>query len=119
MTENIMLQMLQKVKISLYGSELSKLPKVLLVYVTIIFIIVFVLTSICHVCIMNCHIYYLLDNINYLYECVSFEIAISIRLFSFISLYRVPNQSCDEIENFISNLDLTNSRSINVKNPFS
>ena len=53
------------------------------------------------VCIYYMHLK--LFNINYLNECMCFEVAISKKLYNLISLKRSPSQSCDEFGNFISN----------------
>ena len=48
-----------------------------------------------------------LININYLNECITFEIKIGDKISSFFSLYRSPNQSEDDSENVCNNLELT------------
>ena len=58
-------------------------------------------------------IYYLnfvllkLININYLNECITFEIKLGDKISNFFSLYRSPNQSEDNSENVCNNLELT------------
>ena len=46
-------------------------------------------------------------NINCLNECIIFEINVGKKLYSFISLYRSPSQSSNELETFLNNLQLT------------
>ena len=58
-----------------------------------------------------------LVNINYLQECLNFEIKIGNKLCNFISLYRLPSQSQDTFETFIDNLEL-NIDKIAARNPF-
>ena len=50
-------------------------------------------------------------------ECINFEIKIEGKLRNFISLYRSLNQSQDDFESFISNLEY-NLDSVMVNNPF-
>ena len=45
-------------------------------------------------------------NIQYLHECINFEIRIGGKLFRFVSLYRSPSQSQDDIESFANNFEL-------------
>ena len=45
-------------------------------------------------------------SIQYLQECVNFQLNISGKVCTFISLYRSPSQTQDEIENFFDNLEL-------------
>ena len=45
-------------------------------------------------------------NVNYLNECVRFELKRGEKLFSFISLYRSPSQTQDESDEFTDNLEL-------------
>ena len=45
-------------------------------------------------------------NVNYLKECLRFELKISGKLCNFISLYRSPSQTQDEFETFTSNLEI-------------
>ena len=51
-------------------------------------------------------------NINYLNECIRFELKIGKKQYSFISLYRSPSQTQDEFDKFENyfelNLDLDN-----------
>lgn len=56
-------------------------------------------------------------NINYLNECIRFEIKIGNKLCSFIILYRSPSQSQDEFETFLDNLELNLESSLQT-NPF-
>ena len=58
-----------------------------------------------------------IKNIHYLQECINFEIKIKDKLCNFISLYRSPNQSQDDFESFINNLEC-NLDSVMVNNPF-
>ena len=50
-------------------------------------------------------------------ECINFEIKVKDKLCNFISLYRSPNQSQDNFESFINNLEY-NLDSFMVNNPF-
>ena len=50
-------------------------------------------------------------------ECINFEIKIKDKLCNFISLYRSPNQSQDDFESFINNLEY-NLDSVMVNNPY-
>ena len=45
-------------------------------------------------------------NVNYLKECLRFELKISGKLCNFISLCRSPSQTQDELETFTSNLEI-------------
>ena len=56
-------------------------------------------------------------NINYLNECVRFELILSDKLCNFIALYRSPSQSQDLFESFKENLEL-NPESAVQNNPF-
>ena len=56
-----------------------------------------------------------IKNIHYLQECINFEIKIKDKLCNFISLYRSPNQSQDDFESFINNLEY-NLDSVMVNN---
>ena len=58
-----------------------------------------------------------IKNIHDLQECLNLEIKIKDKLRTFISLYRSPNQSQDDFESFINNLELKLD-SIMVNNPF-
>ena len=44
-------------------------------------------------------------SIQYLQECINFELNISGKIFNFISLYRSPSQTQNEFEKFIDNLE--------------
>ena len=48
-----------------------------------------------------------LINIHYLNECITFEIKHGDKICNFVSLYRSPNQSEDDFENFCDNFELT------------
>ena len=56
-------------------------------------------------------------NINYLQECICFDLKIGSKLCTIVSLYRSPSQSVDEFDNFSNQLNLT-MESITQKNPF-
>ena len=56
-------------------------------------------------------------NIQYLEECINFEISFAGKVCNFISLYRSPNQSHDIFETFVDNLEL-NLDTISNKNPY-
>ena len=56
-------------------------------------------------------------NINYLPECICFDLKIGNKLCTIVSLYRSPSQSADQFENFVNKLNLT-VESITPKNPF-
>ena len=56
-------------------------------------------------------------DINLLQECINFELIIGDKLCSFTVLYRSPNQTNDQFEEFLSNLEL-NLEFIANKNPF-
>ena len=56
-------------------------------------------------------------NINYLNECVRFELMVGDKLCNFIALYRSPSQSQDQFESFKENLEL-NLESAVQNNPF-
>ena len=58
-----------------------------------------------------------IKNIQYLQECINFEIKIKGKLCNFITLYRSPNQCLDDFESFINNTEL-NLDSIMTNNPF-
>ena len=49
-------------------------------------------------------------NINYLNECIVFDIKLGYKIGSFLVLYRSPSQSSDEFESFSKNLELTLDR---------
>ena len=46
-------------------------------------------------------------NINYLQECICFDLKIGSKLCTIVSLYRSPSQSANEFENFLNKLNLT------------
>ena len=46
-------------------------------------------------------------NISYLNECITFVIKLGDKICNFVSLYRSPNQSQDDLENFCNNFELT------------
>ena len=48
-----------------------------------------------------------LINIHYLNECITFEIKLGDKICNFVSLYRSPNQSEDDFENFCNKFELT------------
>ena len=56
-------------------------------------------------------------NINYLQECICFDLKIGSKLCTIVSLYRSPSQSADEFDNFLNKLNLT-MESITQKNSF-
>ena len=56
-------------------------------------------------------------NINYLQECICFDLKIGSKFCTIVSLYRSPSQSADEFDNFLNKLNLT-MESITQKNPF-
>ena len=56
-------------------------------------------------------------NVSYLQECINFEVKISDKTCNFVSHYRSPSQTKNELENFIKNLDL-NLEHIANKSPF-
>ena len=56
-------------------------------------------------------------NINYLQECICFDLKIGSKLCTVVSLYRSPSQSADESDNFLNKLNQT-MESITQKNPF-
>ena len=58
-----------------------------------------------------------IKNIQYLQECINFEIKIKDKLCNFITLYRSPNKCQDDFESFINNNEL-NLDSIMTNNPF-
>ena len=49
-------------------------------------------------------------NINYLQECICFDLKIRSKLCIIVSLYRPPSQSADEFNNFLNKLNLTVNR---------
>ena len=56
-------------------------------------------------------------DINYLQECICFDLKIGSKLRSIVSLYRSPSQTRDESDEFLTNLNLT-LQTITQKNPF-
>ena len=54
-------------------------------------------------------------SIQYLQECINFELNVGCKIYNFISLYRSPSHTQDEFENFFDNLELINLRQ---NNPF-
>ena len=56
-------------------------------------------------------------DIQYLHECINFELKIGDKLCNFVALYRSPNQTQDEFEKFSDNLEL-NLGTWSQKNPF-
>ena len=58
-----------------------------------------------------------IKNIQYLQECINFEIKIKDKLCNLITLYRSPNQCQDDLESFINNFEL-NLDSIRTNNLF-
>ena len=58
-----------------------------------------------------------LINIHYLNECITFEIKLGDKICNFVSLYRSPNQSEDNSENFCNNFELILD-AVSAANPF-
>ena len=56
-------------------------------------------------------------DIQYLNECINFELIIGDKLYTFVALYRSPSQSQDNFETFIDNTEL-NLENLYRKNPF-
>ena len=56
-------------------------------------------------------------NINYLQECITFELSIKNKFCIIAALYRSPSQSRSEFANFTTSLELT-LQAIASKNPF-
>ena len=56
-------------------------------------------------------------NINYLQECICFDLKIGSKFCIIVSLDRSSSQFADEFENFLNKLNLT-TESITQKNPF-
>ena len=56
-------------------------------------------------------------NINYLQECICFDLKIGSKLCTIVSLYRSLSQSADEFDNFLNKFYLT-MEPITQKNPF-
>ena len=48
-----------------------------------------------------------LISFHYLHECITFEIKLGDKICNFVSLYRSPNQSEDDFENFCNDFELT------------
>ena len=58
-----------------------------------------------------------LIDVNYLNECISFELRIGGKVYKFLTLYRSPSQNRDEFETFLDNLEL-NFDHMADKNPY-
>ena len=58
-----------------------------------------------------------LINIHSLNECITFEIKLGDKVCNFVSLYRSPNQSKDDFENFCNNFEQTLD-TVSTTNPF-
>ena len=56
-------------------------------------------------------------DIQYLNECINFELKIGDKLCTFVALYRSPSQSQDNFKTFIDNFEL-NLETLSRKNPF-
>ena len=56
-------------------------------------------------------------NINYLQECICFDLEIGSKRCTIVSIYRSPSQSADEFESFLNKLNLT-MESVTQNNPF-
>ena len=56
-------------------------------------------------------------DIQYLHECINFELKIGDKFCNFVALYRSPSQTQKEFEKFSDNLEL-NSGTLSQKNPF-
>ena len=56
-------------------------------------------------------------DIQYLHECINFELKIGDKLCKFVALYGSPSQTQDEFEKFSDNLEL-NLGTLSQKNPF-
>ena len=56
-------------------------------------------------------------DIQYLLECINFELKIGVKLCNFVALYRSPSQTHDKLEKFSDNLEL-NLGTLSHKNPF-
>ena len=56
-------------------------------------------------------------DIQYLNECINFELRIGGKLCTFVAVYRSPSQSLDNFETFIDNFEL-NLETLSRKNPF-
>ena len=55
--------------------------------------------------------------VNYLYECINFEIMIGNKIYNFITLYRSPSQNQDNFQAFIDNLEM-NLETLAQINPY-
>ena len=53
-------------------------------------------------------------DIQYLHECINFELKIGDKLCNFVALYRSPNETQDEFEKFSDNLKVPESPSLVV-----
>ena len=56
-------------------------------------------------------------SVNYLSECINFEIMIGNKICNFITLHRSPSQNQDDFEAFIDNLEM-NLETLARRNPF-
>ena len=56
-------------------------------------------------------------SVNYLSECLNFEIMIANKICNFITLYRSPSQNQDDFQTFIDNLEM-NLETLAQRNPF-
>ena len=56
-------------------------------------------------------------SVQYLEECINFDLNIGVKISNFVSLYRSPSQTQDKFEKFIENLEL-NLKSLCQNNPF-
>ena len=56
-------------------------------------------------------------SVNYLSECMNFEIMIGNKICNFITLYRSPSQNQDDFQAFIDNLEM-NLETLAQRNPF-
>ena len=56
-------------------------------------------------------------SVNYLSECINFEIMIGNKICNFITLYKSPSQNQDDFQAFIDNLEM-NLETLAPKNPF-
>ena len=56
-------------------------------------------------------------SVNYLSECINFEIMIGNKICNFITLYRSPSQNQDDFQAFIDNLEM-NLETLTQRNPF-
>ena len=59
-----------------------------------------------------------LINVHYLRECITLVIKLGYKICNFASLYRSPNQSENDFENFCDNFELTLD-AVSATNPFS